>query len=68
MAQRNWNEDLITKVEKGAVKKYARDARKYAVDAWHIHIGEEERPKGWRDPYASLDKPAAKKRTAAKKK
>ena len=55
MAQRNWNEDLITKVEKGAVKKYGRDARKYAVDAWHIHIGEEERPK-------------AKKRTAAKKK
>ena len=68
MPEMKLNEALISKVEKAAAKKYGRDARKYAMDAWRIHIGKDRAPAGWKDPYASLDKPAAKKRTAAKKK
>lgn len=73
MPEMKLNEELVSKVEKDAEKKYGRNARKYAVDAWRIHIGLDEAPAGWRDPYARLDKSTkkkttAKKRTTAKKK
>ena len=72
MPEMKLNEELVSKVEKAAEKKYGRDARQYAVDAWRIHIGLDKAPAGWKDPYARLDKTAkkstAKKRTTAKKK
>ena len=72
MPEMKLNEALVSKVEKAAEKKYGREARKYAVDSWRIHIGMDPVPAGWKDPYARLDKTTkkttAKKRTAAKKK
>lgn len=72
MPEMKLNEELVSKVEKAAEKKYGRNARKYAVDAWRIHLGLDPAPEGWKDPYARLDKTTkkttAKKRTAAKKK
>lgn len=72
MTDRSWNEKLITQVENGEGAKYGRDARAYAVDSWKIHIGEWPAPKGWKDPYAKLDKtakakPKAKPKTAKAK-
>ena len=67
MPKRRMDEALISKVEKGVGAKYGRDARAYAVDAWKIHTGEWPRPAGWKDPYAALDKPAAKKKPSSNK-
>lgn len=67
----SFNEKLISQVEKGEGAKYGRDARKYAVDSWKIHTGEWPAPKGWKDPYAKLDKASkakAKPKTTAKAK
>ncbi len=63
MAERNWNEALISQVENSpAGQKCGRDARKYAVDCWHIHVGDWPKPyPGWKDPYAKLDKTAKAK-------
>lgn len=64
-----WNDDIekaINAVENGEGAKHGRDARKYAVDTWKVHIGEIPKsvvPKDWKDPYAHLDengKPKAK--------
>lgn len=66
MAERNWNEALISQVENSpAGQRCGRDARKYAVDCWHIHVGDWPKPyPGWKDPYAKLDKTT---KTKAKK-
>lgn len=64
----NWNETLISQVEKSAEAKYGRDARAFAVDNWKIHTGEWEKPKGWKDPYAKLDKAAKSKPKTTKAK
>ena len=46
-----------------------QDARKYAVDCWHIHVGDWPKPyPGWKDPYAKLDKAAKAKPKTAKAK
>lgn len=68
-----WNEALISQVENSPEgQKHGRDARKYAVDCWHIHTGEWLKPyPGWKDPYAKLDKASktkSKTTTKAKKK
>lgn len=60
-------EKLVSQVENGEGAKYGRDARKFAVDSWKIHTGEWPAPKGWKDPYAKLDK-ASKVSKAAKSK
>lgn len=54
MAERNWNEALISQVENSpAGQKCGRDARKYAVDCWHIHVGDWPKPyPGWKDPFS----------------
>ena len=57
-----WNEELVTLVENTVGQQYGRDARKYAVDACLIHIGRDEAPEGWVDPYADLDRPANQKK------
>lgn len=48
-----------------------RDCRSVAAMEWDAHIGRIERrdlPKGWKDPYAKLDKAAkAKPKAKAKK-
>ena len=54
-------EKLVSQVENGEGAKYGRDARKFAVDSWKIHTGEWPAPKGWKDPYAKLDKTAKAK-------
>ena len=56
-------EKLISQVENGEGTKYGRDA-------WKIHTGEWPAPKGWKDPYAKLDKTtkAKPKTTKAKAK
>ena len=44
-----------------------RDQVKWAVDMWRIHTGKDDKPKGWRDPYASMaKKPTAKAKKKAK--
>ena len=70
MAERNWNEALISQVENSpAGQKCGRDARKYAVDCWHIHVGDWPKPyPGWKDPYTKLDKAAKAKPKTAKAK
>ena len=68
MAESRWDEKLITRLEESPEgQKHGQGARKYAVDCWYIHIGEWEAPKGWKDPYAKLDK-AAKAKSKAKSK
>lgn len=73
MAEHNWNEALISQVENSpAGQRCGRDARKYAVDCWHIHVGDWPKPyPGWKDPYAKLDKTTKAKpkttKTKAKK-
>ena len=57
-------EKLIEQVANGEGAKYGRDSYKYAVDAWHMHTGKipkKDWPKGWKDPYAKLDKAAKAK-------
>lgn len=70
MAESRWNEKLITQLEESPEgQKHGQGARKFAVDNWYIHIGEWEKPKGWKDPYAKLDKAAkAKPKTTTKAK
>ncbi len=70
MAERNWNEALISQVENSpAGQKCGRDARKYAVDCWHVHVGDWPKPyPGWKDPYAKLDKAAKAKPKTTKAK
>ena len=65
-------EKLISQLENSPEwRKHGRDARAYAVDNWKIHTGEWEKPDGWKDPYAKLDKTAKAKpkttKTKAKK-
>lgn len=55
-------EKLISQLENSPEgRKHGRDARAYAVDNWKIHTGEWEKPDGWKDPYAKLDKAAKAK-------
>lgn len=55
-------EKLISQLENSPEgRKHGRDARAYAVDNWKIHTGEWEKPDGWKDPYAKLDKTAKAK-------
>lgn len=62
-------EKLISQLENSPEgQKHGRDARAYAVDNWRIHTGEWPAPKGWKDPYAKLDKPAKAKPKTAKAK
>lgn len=62
-------EKLISQLENSPEgRKHGRDARAYAVDNWKIHTGEWERPDGWKDPYAKLDKAAKAKPKTAKAK
>lgn len=37
-----------------------RDQVKWAVDMWHIHMGRDDKPAGWKDPWAGAKKSAAK--------
>lgn len=67
MAESRWDEKLVSQVEHGEGAKYGRDARKYAVDSWYIHIGEWEAPRNWKDPYAKLDKAVQPKSKAKSK-
>lgn len=65
-------EKLISQLENSPEgRKHGRDARAYAVDNWKIHTSEWEKPDGWKDPYAKLDKTAKAKpkttKTKAKK-
>ena len=39
---------------------YGRDQVKWAVDMWHIHMGRDDKPAGWKDPWAGAKKSAAK--------
>ena len=39
---------------------YGRDQVKWAVDMWHIHMGRDDKPAGWKDPGAGAKKSAAK--------
>lgn len=60
-------EKLISQLENSPEgRKHGRDARAYAVDNWKIHTGEWEKPDGWKDPYAKLDK-ATKAKTKTTK-
>ena len=69
MAESRWNEKLITQVEESPEgQKHGQGARKFAVDNWYIHIGEWEKPKGWKDPYAKLDKASKAKSKITKAK
>lgn len=70
MVERNWNEALISQVENSPEgQKCGRDARKYAVDCWHIHVGDWPKPyPGWKDPYAKLDKASKAKPKTTKAK
>ena len=43
-----------------------RDQGKRAVDMWHIHMGKDTKPVGWKDPWGSATKPAAKAKKKAK--
>ena len=62
-------EKLISQLENSPEgQKHGRDARAYAVDNWRIHTGEWPAPKGWKDPYAKLDKAAKAKPKTAKAK
>lgn len=62
-------EKLISQLENSPEgRKHGRDARAYAVDNWKIHTGEWEKPDGWKDPYAKLDKAAKAKPKTAKAK
>lgn len=62
-------EKLISQLENSPEgQKHGRDARAYAVDNWKIHTGEWSAPKGWKDPYAKLDKAAKAKPKTAKAK
>lgn len=62
-------EKLISQLENSPEgRKHGRDARAYAVDNWKIHTGEWPAPKGWKDPYAKLDKAAKAKPKTAKAK
>ena len=62
-------EKLISQLENSPEgRKHGRDARAYAVDNWRIHTGEWEKPDGWKDPYAKLDKAAKAKPKTAKAK
>ena len=62
-------EKLISQLENSPEgRKHGRDARAYAVDNWKIHTGEWEKPDGWKDPYAKLDKAAKAKTKTAKAK
>lgn len=62
-------EKLISQLENSPEgRKHGRDARAYAVDNWKIHTGEWPAPKGWKDPYAKLDKAAKAKPKTAKEK
>ena len=49
----------------------ARDANECAAMEWDMHIGripKEDRPKGWKDPYAKLDKASKAKPKTTKAK
>lgn len=49
----------------------ARNANECAAMEWDMHTGripKEDRPKGWKDPYAKLDKAAKAKPKTAKAK
>lgn len=62
-------EKLISQLENSPEgQKHGRDARAYAVDNWKIHTGEWPAPKGWKDPYAKLDKAAKAQPKTAKAK
>lgn len=62
-------EKLISQLENSPEgRKHGRDARAYAVDNWKIHTGEWEKPDGWKDPYAKLDKAAKAKPKTTKAK
>lgn len=62
-------EKLISQLENSPEgRKHGRDARAYAVDNWKIHTGEWEKPDGWKDPYAKLDKAAKAKSKTTKAK
>lgn len=61
-------EKLISQLENSPEgRKHGRDARD-AVDSWKIHTGEWEKPEGWKDPYAKLDKAAKSKPKTTKAK
>lgn len=47
---------------------YGRDQVKWAVDMWRIHMGLDEKPRGWKDPYATSTKKKAAPAKAKKKK
>ena len=68
IAKHDLLELLVSQVENGEGAKYGRDARKFAVDSWKIHTGEWPAPKGWKDPYAKLDKAAKSKPKTTKAK
>nr|DAI94736.1 MAG TPA: hypothetical protein [Caudoviricetes sp.] len=62
-------EKLISQLENSPEgRKHGRDARAYAVDNWKIHTGEWEKPDGWKDPYAKLDKASKAKPKTTKAK
>lgn len=71
MAIPAYAEKLIEQVANSEGLKYGRDYYKYAVDAWYMHTGEipkSDWPKGWKDPYAKLDKAAKAKPKTTKAK